>query len=102
MIIMCKFRHAACDAYCYIAKQYDFCKDEENCPVFKLQVEINELKKENGRLRSICDYNCPSHKLVTHNICLSCSAVRNSPYHDLKNATDEDLKKIIHEVEENI
>lgn len=44
-MIMCKFRQDACDAYCNIAKQYDFCKDEENCPVFKLQEENAELKK---------------------------------------------------------
>lgn len=44
-MIMCKFRQDACDAYCNIAKQHDFCKDEENCPVFKLQKENEELKK---------------------------------------------------------
>ena len=44
-MIMCKFRQDACDAYCNIAKQHDFCKDEENCPVFKLQEENEDLKK---------------------------------------------------------
>lgn len=44
-MIMCKFRHDAFDAYCYIAKQHDFCKDEENCPVFKLLEENEGLKK---------------------------------------------------------
>ena len=41
---MCKFRQDACDAYCNIAKQHDFCKDEENCPVFKLQEENERMK----------------------------------------------------------
>lgn len=51
---------------------------------------------------AVCDYNCSVHKLVTHNACLTCTAIRNSPHHDLANATDEDLKKIIQEVEENV
>ena len=45
-MIICKFRQDACDAYCNIAKQHDFCNDEENCPVFKLQEENEELKKQ--------------------------------------------------------
>lgn len=44
---MCKFRQDACDAYCNIAKQHDFCKDEVNCPVFRLQEENERLQKEN-------------------------------------------------------
>ena len=46
-MIMYKFRQDECDAYCNIAKQHDFCKDEENCPVFKLQEENENLKKTN-------------------------------------------------------
>lgn len=57
-MIMCKFRQDACDAYCNIAKQHDFCKDEENCPVFKLQEENERLQKENKELR--CCGNCQS------------------------------------------
>ena len=59
---------------------------------FNLEKEISELKK-------ICDFNCPVHKLATHNTCLTCPAVRNSPHHDLKNVTDEELQKIIKDAE---
>lgn len=55
-------------------------------------IEIEELKKN-------CDFNCPVHKLATHNACLTCPAVRNSPHHDLKNVTDEELQKIIKDAE---
>lgn len=63
------------------------------------QMEIAELKKENEQLKTVCDYNCPVHKLATHNACLTCLAVRNSPHHDLKNVTDEELQKIIKDAE---
>lgn len=59
---------------------------------FNLEKEISELKK-------ICDFNCSVHKLATHNTCLTCPAVRNSPHHDLKNVTDEELQKIIKDAE---
>lgn len=38
-------------------------------------------------------------KLATHNAYLTCPAVRNSPHHDLKNVTDEELQKIIEDAE---
>ena len=57
-MIMCKFRQDACDAYCNIAKQHDFCNDEENCPVFKLQEENEELKKQIEQMK--CCGNCQS------------------------------------------
>lgn len=60
---------------------------------------ITELEKENAELKKNCDFNCPVHKLATHNTCLFCSAVRNSPYRDLKNVTDEELQKIIKDAE---
>lgn len=57
------------------------------------------IEKENKQLREICDYNCPVHKLATHNTCLTCSAVRNSPYHDLKDVSEEELQEIKNEAE---
>ena len=60
---------------------------------------IAELEKEISELKKICDFNCPVHKLATHNTCLTCPAVRNSPHHDLKNVTDEELQKIIKDAE---
>ena len=60
---------------------------------------IEKLKKENEQLKTVCDYNCPVHELATHNACLTCPAVRNSPHHDLKNVIDEELQKIIKDAE---
>ena len=65
----------------------------------KLCERISELEKENEQLKTVCDFNCPVHKLATHNTCLTCPAVRNSPHHDLKNVTDEELQKIIKDAE---
>lgn len=61
--------------------------------------KVASLEEENQELKKICDYNCPVHKLATHNACLTCSAVRNSPHHDLKNVSDEELQKIIKDAE---
>lgn len=68
----------------------------------KLSEKCDLLEKENAELKKICDFNCPVHKLATHNTCLTCPAVRNSPYHDLKNVTDEELQKIIKDVEAEV
>lgn len=57
-MIMYKFRQDECDAYCNIAKHHDFCKDEENCPVFKLQEENENLKKQIEQMK--CCGNCQS------------------------------------------
>lgn len=76
---------------------------EENIKLLdKLNLQnqrLNELKKENEELKKICDFNCIVHKLATHNTCLTCTAVRNSPHRDLKNVTDEELQKIIKDAE---
>lgn len=61
--------------------------------------KLSQLEKENEQLKKICDYNCPVHKLATHNTCLTCSAVRNSPYHDLKDVSEEELQEIRNEAE---
>lgn len=38
-----------------------------------------------------CDKNCVVHKLVTHNACLFCNALRNSPHlqNDVTKKTDK-------------
>lgn len=72
----------------------------------QLKWEFNEVvkdndyyQKENEKLKSVCDYNCPVHKLATHNTCLTCPAVRNSPHHNLKDVSEEELQQIIKEAE---
>lgn len=92
----------------YFNKFVQKCKENEELEKIRSgQVKIMEsdltriekLKKENEQLKTVCDYNCPVHKLATHNACLACPAVRNSPHHDLKNVTDEELQKIIKDAE---
>lgn len=56
-------------------------------------------KPDEEKLEEVCNYSCPVHKLATHNACLTCSAVRNSPHHNLKNVSNEELQKIIKEAE---
>lgn len=70
-----------------------------NCSNHGKQFEVMKLEKENAKLKAVCDYNCPDHKLATHNACLLCPAIRNSPYHDLKNVSDEELQIIIKNAE---
>lgn len=65
----------------------------------EIEEDAKAIAKENEELKSVCDFNCPVHKLATHNTCLTCPAVRNSPHHDLKNVTDEELQKIIKDAE---
>ena len=51
-----------------------------------------------------CDEKCIVHKLVTHNTCLFCTALRNSPYidKDVKNKTDEEIVELQMQVEKEI
>ncbi|MBQ9206893.1 MAG: hypothetical protein IJ158_09290 [Treponema sp.] len=48
-----------------------------------------------------CDTNCAVHKLVTHNACLFCKALRNSPYHAeaVKDMSDDDILTMQKEIE---
>lgn len=51
-----------------------------------------------------CPKDCACHSLVTHNSCLTCAALKNSPYHKdyLKNKTDEEIAtEIISVLEES-
>lgn len=59
----------------------------------KLKTEI--INKINSGAK--CDENCIGHKLYTHNVCLTCEALKDSPYHKdyLKNKTDEEIVKDI-------
>ena len=49
-----------------------------------------------------CNPNCPLHKygLVTHNACLGCKALKDSPYHKdyLKGKTDDEIAEEIIEI----
>lgn len=40
-----------------------------------------------------CDKNCINHRLYTHNLCMTCKALKDSPYHQkyLKNKTDDEI-----------
>lgn len=55
---------------------------------------INQGKK--------CKEDCISHKLYTHNVCLTCVALKDSPYHKdyLKNKTDEEITEEIQQIYE--
>lgn len=84
-----------------VKKFIDFLDDDDALDkILGIVKKTNKfLKNEIAELKKNCDYNCPVHKLATHNACLTCSAVRNSPHHDLKNVTDEELQKIIKDAE---
>ena len=75
------------------------CEIETSKAIMEMRTNVAKLEKEISELKKICDFNCPVHKLATHNTCLTCPAVRNSPHHDLKNVTDEELQKIIKDAE---
>lgn len=51
-----------------------------------------------------CDEKCIVHKLVTHNTCLFCKALRNSSYVDeeVKNKTDSEIKELQQQLEKEI
>lgn len=48
-----------------------------------------------------CNHDCPLHKLVTHNACIQCKALKDSPYHKdyLKGKTDDEIADEIIEIE---
>lgn len=48
-----------------------------------------------------CNPDCPLHKLVTHNTCIQCKALKDSPYHKdyLKGKTDDEIAEEIIEIE---
>lgn len=48
-----------------------------------------------------CNPDCLLHKLVTHNACIQCKALKDSPYHKdyLKGKTDDEIADEIIEIE---
>lgn len=48
-----------------------------------------------------CDKNCVVHKLVTHNACLFCNALRNSPHlqNNVTKKTDKEILEMQSELE---
>lgn len=53
---------------------------------------INQGKK--------CKQDCISHSLYTHNVCLNCAALKDSPYHKdyLQDKTDEEIADEIQKI----
>lgn len=51
-----------------------------------------------------CDKKCIVHKLVTHNTCLFCKALRNSPYVDeeVKNKSDIEIVELQERLEKEM
>lgn len=59
------------------------------------------IKRLNSGMK--CDKSCIGHNLITHNLCITCKALKDSPYHQnyLKNKTDEEIAyDIMHVIEE--
>ena len=68
---------------------------------------MKKRKKKNAMYREACKYkynkpcnpNCFSHDIITHNSCLACQALKNSPHHKWAHkATKRKLKKVLYEV----
>lgn len=51
------------------------------------------MKKERKDFNKRCDKKCIVHRLVTHNTCLFCKALRNSP---------SDIKELQQQLEKEI
>lgn len=67
-----------------------------NCP--KEKEGKNKMIKKKEILKQInssekCRKDCISHKLFTHNLCMTCKAFKDSPYHQeyLKGKTDNEI-----------
>ena len=56
------------------------------------------LNQINSRMK--CKKECIGHKLFTHNLCLTCKALKDSPYHQeyLKGKTDDEIAEEILQV----
>ena len=72
----------------------------------------NQMIKKNEILAQInsgekCKQDCISHKLFTHNLCLTCNALKDSPYHQeyLKGKTDDviagEILQVLEEFEDD-
>lgn len=49
-----------------------------------------------------CSKDCIVHQLKTHNSCLFCESLRNSPFHDVKSMSDEEIRNMQKEVEKEL
>ena len=70
-------------------------------PMENAEDEINfEESEAKSAFNEDCDKECLVHKLVTHNSCLLCKALRNSPYvdDDLKAKSDKEIFEIQKEI----
>lgn len=56
--------------------------------------EKAEQVTDNGIFNKECDESCYVHKLKTHNACIFCEALRNSPYHDVEGLSDWEILKM--------
>lgn len=91
-------------------------KPLEKCSIEKIREFIDKATKSNideekaaekenccVHFNEKCDEDCIVHKLDTHNTCLSCNALRNSPHlsDEIKSKTDIEIEKMQKEIEEN-
>ena len=62
------------------------------------------MKKERKDFNKRCDKKCIVHRLVTHNTCLFCKALINSPYVDeeVKNKSDVEIVELQKRLEKEI
>ena len=62
------------------------------------------MEKERKDFYKRCDKKCIVHRLVTHNTCLFCKALRNSPYVDeeVKNKSDVEIVELQKRLEKEI
>ncbi len=51
------------------------------------------------KFNETCDKDCVVHKLVTHNTCIFCDSIRNSPHIDVKGMSDKEIIKMREDVE---
>lgn len=58
-------------------------------------------KDARNKFNEECDENCIVHKLITHNTCLFCNALRNSPHlqNDVTEKTDKEIEEMQSELE---
>lgn len=63
-----------------------------------------KMKQERKVFNKRCDKKCIVHRLVTHNTCLFCKALRNSPYVDekVKNKSDVEIMELQKKLEEEM
>lgn len=73
----------------------DYCSTENN--------DLWEMKMtEKLEFSKPCSKDCIVHQLKTHNSCLFCESLRNSPFHDVKSMSDEEIRNMQKEVEKEL